>query len=157
VNRCSNSSLQFSTSKSIELTAGVVASGGVTVQGVCIENIHSGESQWFEFIGGGIGIGAGVEVGVSFSTEDFPSTGSRILEHPFVWDVNFDDLVGLGHIFTLGSSVLGGQGLSIICFGESWSEPVSANAFLVMEGMTFGLSVGAGVMCYKGHWSKVDA
>ena len=157
VAHCSHSGLEFDTSNSIELTGGEAATGGVTLQGVCVKNAFSGESQWYQFAGAGIGIGAGAPLGMTASDSSFPSTGSRILEGPFSWNVGFDDLVGAGHIFTLSANAVGGQGVSVICFGESLSEPALATAFLVTEGATIGMAAGAGVMCYKGIWYKTDA
>ena len=123
VNCASVSNLEFDTSRSYEATGGEAVTGGVTLQGVNVKNVVSGETQWYEFVGAGIGIGGGAPIGGSFSTEDFPSTGSRILAGAAsFWGVDFNDLVGAGHIFTLSASVISGQGLSIICFGEPWGD-----------------------------------
>ncbi len=157
VNSCSNSGLEFDTSNSVELTGGELVTGGVTLQGVCVKDVFSGESQWYQFAGAGIGIGGGLPVSMTASDSSFPSTGSRILEGPFSWNVYFDDLVGAGHIFTLSGSLIGGQGVSILSFGESLGEPALATAYLVSEGVTIGMAGGAGVMAYRGIWYKTDA
>ena len=156
VDSASNSYLEFDTSRSYEAGGGEGISGGVTLQGVRVKNVITDETQWFEFVGAGMGMGAGIGDNYSFSTEKFPSFGSRILSGVCspLW-VDFDDLVGLGHIFTVGANAIGGAGVSIICFGEPWGEPTFSSAHMVTEGITVG-GIGAGVMAYKGVWSKVD-
>lgn len=156
VDNASNSYLEFDTSRSYEATGGEAVTAGVTLQGVKVRNVITDESQWFGFNGVGIGLGGGLPAGGSMSTDEFPSFGSRILSGAWspLW-VDFDDLVGNGHIFTAGANVIGGASVSIICFGEPWGDPLIARGHMVTEGVTVG-GVGAGVMCYKGYWYKTD-
>lgn len=156
VDNSSNSYLEFDTSRSYEATGGEALTTGVTWQGVRVKNVLTDETQWYEFVGAGIGIGGGLPAGGSLSSEEFPSFGSRILNgicSP-LW-LDFDDLTGSGHIFTASASLIGGAGVSIICFGEPWGEPTFASGYMVTEGVVVG-GVGAGAMCYKGVWYKVD-
>ena len=153
---CSKTTLEFDTSRSYEAEGGEGVQGGITLQGVRIKDTGNGETQWFEFVGAGMGIGIGLPAGGSISTDDFPSVGERIIKEPAGWGhINFSDITGWGHIITVSAALVGGVGRSLICFGEV-GDPLLSTGYLFYDGIVMG-TPGAGIMCYKGYWYKVKA
>lgn len=151
------SNLDFDTSRGVEVSAGEGPSAGITVQGVRVKDLGDEEkTQWFDFVGGGVGFSIGTGVGVSISTADMPSAGTRILKNPFrvVFGLDFDDLEGIGSVFTFSAAYLGGKGYSLILFNE-FLDPIGFKAAVFTEGIFMG-TPGTGIMLYKGVWRKVD-
>ncbi len=149
--------LEFDTSRSYEAEGGEGVQGGITLQGVRIKDTSNGKTQWFEFVGAGMGVGIGLPAGGSISTEDFPSVGIRIIKGPAGWGhINFSDITGWGHVITFSASLIGGVGRSLICFGELGGEPMLSSGYLIYDGIVMGVP-GAGIMCYKGYWYQVKA
>ena len=154
-----STSLHFDANRSVEVTGGAAANGGVTVQGLRV--VDGGKSQWFEFIGAGGGVGIGLPVSGSFSDESFKTWGGPIFKGPAGFGkINFNDLTGQAHVFSLSAACLEintkGIGLSIVTFGEIGAEPLMCSAFTIFAGTMITPS-GAGAMAYKGAWYKVNA
>jgi hypothetical protein len=147
-------SLKFDGSRSFEATGGEGVTGGVTLQGVKMINKKNDETQWFEFIGGGIGVGIGLPAGGSFSDESFPSSGTHLMKNPFrvIFTLDFDDLPGVSHIITFSANLVGGEGFSLILFNE-FLDAIAFKAALFCRGIVVG-TPGVGIMCYKGIWRK---
>lgn len=143
--------LWYDTGASIEISDGPMA---VTVQSVTIEH-DNGSKQNFSFSGAGIGISGPLPGGISISSESFPSTGGNIRRGPAVWGtLEFDDLVGPGHIISVSFAAGPGGCVGILLFGEIID-------FLLFTGATWfachelGTS-SLGIVCYKGLWRKDD-
>lgn len=158
---CSKTTLYLNANRGVEVTGGAAVNGGVTVQGIELRDTSNGKSQWFEFIGAGIGAGIGLPLSGSFSDESFETWGGTIIKGPAGFGkINFDDLTGLGHVFSISAACLEvnkkGIGLTIVTMGETGGEPLLCSAFTIFAG-TMITPTGAGAMGYKGHWRKVDA
>ncbi len=146
--------------RGVEITGGAGVSGGLTVQGIELVDSSNSKRQWFEFVGAGIGVGLGPIVGGSFSDESFATLSGPVLKGPGGWGkINFDDLTGLGHVFSISAAAIEskgkGVGLSLVTMGEVGGEPLLCSGFVVFAGTMIAVP-GAGAMVYKGTWRKVD-
>lgn len=156
----SKTTLYLNANRGVEITGGTAVNGGVTVQGIELTDSSNSTSQWFEFIGAGMGAGIGLPLSGSFSDESFDTWGGTIYKGPAGFGkINFDDITGQGHVFSLSASVLEvntkGIGLSIVTMGEVGGEPLLCSAFTIFAG-TMITPTGVGAMGYKGIWRKVE-
>ena len=153
---CSQTKLYIDATRAVEVTGGAVASGGVTVQGVKVKNTANGKDQWYEFVGVGLGVSLGPSMGASFSAESLNEWGGSILKGPAGFGtINFDDLTGSSHIFSISAAALetkaNGIGVSLVTFGEVAGEAPLCSALTAFAGTMIAVP-GAGIMCYKGAW-----
>ncbi len=151
------STLYLDCSRGAEVSGGPIAGA---VGGIRIKDSSDSTEQWFEFGGLGVGVSIGLPAGFSYSDESYDTWGGPLYKGPSGWGkLNYNDLVGAGHLITISASRIedGGKGLglSIVTLGEVHSEAVLCSAVTIFAG-TMIMSPGAGAYVYKGMWRKVD-
>ena len=149
--------LYLDSSRCAEVSGGVIAGA---VGGILLKDSSNSTEQWFEFGGLGVGVSIGLPAGFSYSDEGYDTWGGPIYKGPMGFGkLNFDDLVGAGHLITISAARIqeGGKGigLSIVTMNESYGEMLACSALTIFAG-TMIASPGAGAYVYKGIWRKVD-
>ena len=151
------STLYLDCSRGAEVSGGPIAG---TVGGIRIKDSSNSTEQWFEFGGLGTGLSIGLPAGFSFSDESFDTWGGPLYKGPSGFGkLNYNDLVGAGHLITISASRIedGGKGLglSIVTMGETYGEAALCSAVTIFAGTMITMP-GAGAYVYKGMWRKVD-
>lgn len=149
--------LYLDSSRCAEVSGGPIAGA---VGGILIKDSSDSSQQWFEFGGLGVGLSIGLPAGFSYSDEGYDTWGGPLYKGPSGFGkLNFDDLVGAGHLITISGSRIQdsgkGIGLSIVTLGEAYGEAVLCSAVTIFAG-TMIMTPGAGAYVYKGIWRKVD-
>src|SRR5436309_684567 len=114
------STIEFVTSAGIEATGGEEFTAGVTVQGIQLKDNRTGVTKWLTFWGAGAGIGAGLPIGGSVSTPDFPSFGSKVLRGTTNFGtLELADLVGgYGQVYSMSAALGAGGTGSLVIFNS---------------------------------------
>jgi hypothetical protein len=152
------STIEFITSKSFEITGGEGVQVGATLEGIKVKDNSDGDTQWLDFAGIGGGVGIGLPIGGSISSEDCPSFGSSILRGPTNWgNLGIWDLTGYSRIYSFSGAIVAGLSGSLIFFNVWLSPPPLPPFFfkaaLWVEGVVGGIP-GVGCMMYHGLWSR---